>query len=437
MALLAPLTTLQERLAPPARRVQAALARGGEGLRKMPPRLRRGLLYGALSVFVVFLHRSYVRLRDLAAAREALPPHVSFYDGELGGSKLREGLEESGSTPAEAKAVLKALAPLGGAQRRYSGDRYRFFRSPTGELQHVTISRGTDRIIVLPLPQGKFKAVRSKAPIQLVRHSAAGTVTRTLWPAMLRAGMGDEVIQKYVEVFQWTVDFLSETRDGDRFSLSWIERRTPDGRVWGRDVQAALYEGKAAGRNIGIFFDDAYYDAKGNSLQRMFLRAPLDFRHITSGFSMGRWHPILHARRPHLGVDYGAARGTPVRAIGEGRVAAASYAGGFGKHIEIKHNATYTSLYGHLDRYAAGIAPGVHVRQGQVIGYVGSTGLATGPHLHFQFSRDGKWVNFAALKLPKDKSIPQSRAQEFSAVRDHWLKELGVDPALAKSGESR
>lgn len=427
------------RLEPAARRLSAAVAPRLRTLGALPAPLRRGFLYAAAAAIVLALRLGYVRLEKDAAIREVPPPQATFAEGELGGNALRDGLLESGSTKEEAKAVLAALRPFGGGQRRYKGDRWRLSRAASGELQHVTLNRGTERIIVSRADEGKFKAALSKAPIQLLRKSASGTVKSSLWVSMLKAGLNDEIIQKYSEVFQWTVDFLTDTRDGDRFSMVWTERRTPDGRVWGRDVQAAVYQGRAAGHNVGILFDDAYYDVKAASLERMFLRAPLDYRRISSVFTNGRFHPILKTRRPHQGIDYAASRGTPVKAIGEGRVTALGWHGGFGKRIEIRHNGTYASLYGHLDRYASGLSGGERVRQGQVIGYVGSTGLATGPHLHFQFSRNGVWVNYAGLKLPKSKSVPPGRLEEFNRARDLWLRELGEplpESAPASAGKA-
>jgi murein DD-endopeptidase MepM/ murein hydrolase activator NlpD len=159
----------------------------------------------------------------------------------------------------------------------------------------------------------------------------------------------------------------------------------------------------------------------------MFLRAPLNFRRISSFFSNSRWHPVLRFRRPHQGIDYAAPEGTPVVSIGQGTVRAAGWRGGFGKAVEIRHAGGYTTLYGHLSRYGPGIRSGVHVRQGQVIGHVGSTGIATGPHLDFRIAKDGKWFNFLSLKLPKATAVAKARRAAYSSLLRQRLPALGAE----------
>jgi murein DD-endopeptidase MepM/ murein hydrolase activator NlpD len=167
-----------------------------------------------------------------------------------------------------------------------------------------------------------------------------------------------------------------------------------------------------------------YYNAEGRSLARSFLRFPLEFTSITSLFTESRFHPILKTNLPHTGVDFAAPRGTPVRAVGDGVIAEAGWNGGYGKAIDVKHDATYMSRYAHLDSFAEGIHPGVAVTKGQVIGFVGSTGRSTGPHLHFELYKDQQYVNPLSVDFPADESIEPSLQRVFENQKRTYMVEL-------------
>lgn len=377
--------------------------------------LLRTAVYASLAVLLFTGGRYYRHLAASAAEWDAPPPAPQVVQGKLGGDRLRDALIDSGSSEEEAAKVIRSLRPAGGAGRIAMGDRFRIERSPEGVLLHVTLNRAKKQIVVAREGDG-FKTAVSETPMRGVRKSAGGTIKGSLWLSLADQGVSAEIIQEFADTFQWTIDFLTEPREDDRFALIWEERTTPDGRVWGREIIAGLYDGKRTGRQTAILFGDEYYDESGESLERMFLRAPLNYRRISSHFNRGRWHPILRKRRPHNGIDYAAPRGTPVVAVGGGRVSAVGRHGGYGKRIEIKHSSVYSTLYGHLNAYKGGIRVGSRVRQGEVIGYVGSTGLASGPHLHFQISKHGAWVNFLTLALPKAKPIPKEKRADFDAA---------------------
>lgn len=347
---------------------------------------------------------------------------------------LRNGLKESGSSPDEASAIVRAIKKVGGVRTARKGDSYEIVRDDDGTFRHLTLTRGKKRIFVRPDEDG-FEATVSDAPLHEVVLSAVGEIEGSLWLSMRAQDVPHEVIQEYADAFQWTVDFLTECRKGDDYAVVWSETRSADGRTWGREILAAIYDGKYTKRHAGVRFEDRYYDEKGNSLHRMFLRAPLNFRRISSYFSRRRFHPVLRYYRPHLGIDYAAPRGTPVVAVGKGRVSHVGRKGGLGKAVEFRHNATYKTLYGHLSRYAKGIKKGKQVKQGQVIGYVGSTGISTGPHLDFRISKNGKWVNFLRLKLPKIavKPLPKKKKAAFAALRDRYLNPIQTKILTAKA----
>jgi murein DD-endopeptidase MepM/ murein hydrolase activator NlpD len=388
--------------------------------------LLRTAIYASLTVILFTGGRYYRHLAANAAELDNWRPSLQVLQGKLGGNRLRDGLRDSGSEEPEVKGVLKALRRVGGAGRIHRGDRYRIVRSADGALHHVTLNRGRKNIVV-SRDEKDFKASVSEAPIRSVRRTVGGTIKGSLWLSLTRQGASAEIVQEFADTFQWTIDFLTEPREDDRYAVMWEERTTPDGRVWGREIVSGLYDGKRTGRQTAFLFEDEYYDEKGESLERMFLRAPLNYRRISSHFNRGRWHPILRKRRPHNGIDYAAPRGTPVVAVGSGRVTAVGRRGGFGKRIEIKHSSVYATLYGHLNAYKRGLRVGKRIRQGEVIGYVGSTGLASGPHLHFQISKHGRWVNFLRLKLPKAKPIPKGERARFDAIVSLSLPRLNAE----------
>jgi len=228
------------------------------------------------------------------------------------------------------------------------------------------------------------------------------------------------------EVFAWQINFFS-IQKGDFFKAVYEKKFVDDkpvgiGRIlsahfnhWGEDYYAFLF--KQDGK-------EAYFDEKGKSLQKQFLKTPLKFSRISSGFSYSRLHPILKVRRAHTGIDYAAPMGTPVKAVGDGTVIYRKYAGAAGRYIKIKHNATYKSGYMHLSRYAKGISVGARVKQGQVIGYVGSSGRSTGPHLDFRFWRSGTPINYLKMKFPPTSPVKSEYQEKYSVIKENWMAKL-------------
>lgn len=223
------------------------------------------------------------------------------------------------------------------------------------------------------------------------------------------------------DTYMWEVDFTRDIRSGDHFLVLMERMVSEEGEVrFGRILAAEL---KISGKDLPAFrFKDSkgresFYDAKGNSLKRAFLRAPVQFRRVSSGFSSGRFHPILNRIRAHQGTDYAAASGTPVMAAGNGTVVQAGRSGGYGNLIELRHTNGITTRYGHLRSFAGGIRPGARVSQGQVIGYVGSTGLATGPHLHYEFRVNGVAKDARRIDLGNGEPVKAAERASFEQVR--------------------
>ncbi len=245
----------------------------------------------------------------------------------------------------------------------------------------------------------------------------AGVVMSSLWESAQRADMDSSLIAELADIFGWQIDFAREVRLHDRWRLS-VEQKLVKGSPvgWG-SILAAEYENDGKSYQAFLYRKDGedigYFDLEGNSLRKMFLKSPIRFGRITSGFNLRRFHPILKIRRPHLGVDYAAPTGTPVRAVGDGVIQWAGWKGGGGKVIQIKHNSIYQTNYLHLNGFSRVIRTGSRVKQGQVIGYVGTTGMSTGPHLHFEFYQSGKYVDPLGKKFPSANPVPKSELTDF------------------------
>jgi len=249
---------------------------------------------------------------------------------------------------------------------------------------------------------------------KIIRYSS-GTIETSLWEAMIADSLHPILVVELSEIFAWTVDFFG-LQKGDSFKVIYEElfidnKSLGTGKIFGAQF---TWAGKTTTAIPCIQFGkESFFDCEGNSLRKAFLKAPLNFSRITSRFSSSRLHPILRIRRPHFGVDYSAPVGTPVHAIGDGRVVAAGTENGSGKMIKIVHNSVYTTAYLHLSRFGKGIVPGAFVKQGDIIGYVGSTGLSTGPHLDFRFYKNGSPVDPLTVEAPPVEPIMEENRIKF------------------------
>ena len=259
-------------------------------------------------------------------------------------------------------------------------------------------------------------------------RTASGTIRDSLFLAGINAGLSDNMIMQLINLYGWDIDFALEVRKGDEFNVIYKERYKDGEKVQDGPILAAEFinRGKSykAVRYTHADGHSDYYATNGDSMRKAFLRTPVEFARISSRFSLGRKHPILNKIRAHKGVDYAASTGTPVRATGDGVIKLAARKGGYGRAIIIQHGGRYTTLYGHLSRYARGTKRGKHVKQGQIIGYVGITGLATGPHLHYEFRVNGVHRNPLTVKLPKAKRIPDDLMDEFKTQTEPLLAQL-------------
>lgn len=259
----------------------------------------------------------------------------------------------------------------------------------------------------------------SRAPIvyDVETTFVSGAITSNLFNAVNDAGETPGFAITLADIFAWDVDFVRDIREGDRFKAI-VEKRFRNGKPagYGR-IQAAEFINQGH-RYSAFYFEGkdghgAYYDAQGNSMRKAFLKAPLHFSRISSGYSMNRMHPILKRRRPHQGIDYAAPTGTPIRTVADGTIIAKRYTKAAGKYLKLRHRNGYETVYNHMNNYARGMHKGKKVVQGEVIGYVGSTGYSTGPHLDFRMKRHGKYLNPLTVESPSGEPIPKTELQAF------------------------
>lgn len=274
----------------------------------------------------------------------------------------------------------------------------------------------------------EFKVTKHQREITTETKAAHGVIESSLWNAMVNNGLSFEITAKMEDALQWQVDF-HHIQKGDEFKLIYDQEYIEGEPVGIGQLRMAYYK-RDTHQFYSIYFDkpeaeiSGYYDREGRPMKSKFLRAPVKYSRISSYFNLNRFHPVLKRRRPHLGTDYAAPRGTPIYAVGDGVVTRASYTGGNGNFVKLKHDKVYETQYLHMSKIASGIKPGVFVRQGQVIGYVGSTGLATGPHVCFRFWQNGKQVNHLNLIFPQPKPLPDEMLPDFFQVRDVYLDQL-------------
>jgi murein DD-endopeptidase MepM/ murein hydrolase activator NlpD len=291
---------------------------------------------------------------------------------------------------------------------------------------------GKDAVLVVEKRGKGFVANEQVLRFETQIVVKSGEIRSSLFGATDDAGIPDAIATQLAEIFGGDIDFNRDLRKGDRFSLVY-ETLTHRGQPvrTGRILSAELVNDQ---RTLNAYWfqtengKGAYYSADGKSLRKAFLRSPLEFSRITSGFANARLHPILQTLRAHKGIDYGAPNGTRVRAVADGTVVSAGKQGGYGNLLVVKHQGAYSTAYGHLSAFAAGIRKGTRISQGDTIGYVGQTGLATGPHLHYEFRVNNQQVNPQALALPTSTPLESSQVGRFKAA----IRPLRAQLELAK-----
>ena len=346
-------------------------------------------------------------------------------------------LEKFGISPQDAASASAAAQQSYNLRQIRAGNTITVGRSVEGVLREIDYKIDPDRMLKIVPGESGFTAEVKEIPSKLEITAVSGQLDDSLFNAVEQAGESPEIAMRLAQIFGYDLDFYTDPRKGDTFRILLEKKKYTNGQRagYGR-IFAAEYDNGGKKYQALLFHDEfgrpAYYTADGKSLQKAFLRSPLKFgAPITSHFSTARFHPILKIVRPHLGTDYGAPIGTPVQAIGSGRVLFAGRKGGEGNMVSIAHANGYETMYLHLSRMY--VRTGQHVEIGKTIGLVGSTGLSTGPHLDFRILRKGQYKNFEKLGLPPSDPVSKKHLPEFAAVREKWLPLL-KKPELLQAG---
>jgi murein DD-endopeptidase MepM/ murein hydrolase activator NlpD len=274
---------------------------------------------------------------------------------------------------------------------------------------------------------------KREKPYDVEMKTVGASVENSLFADGQKAGIHPTLLSQLADIFTWDIDLEKDVHKGDSVKILY-EQRSRKGQEKNASLRILAAELVNAGQKLtAIYFEKQkgqgnYYNLEGRSLARSFLRFPLEFTNITSQFAHSRFHPILKLNVPHTGVDFAAKRGTPVRAVGDGVIAMADWNGVYGKMVEIQHDSTYTTRYAHLDRFAEGVRNGTAITKGQIIGYVGSTGRATGPHLHFELYKDQQYIDPLSVDFPAEDLIEPTLQTVFDNQKQIFLVELSSAP---------
>ena len=396
-----------------------------------------------LVLFALFISckKSEITQETIAAKApaEKAKPHWRAIEGQVRyGDNLQGILAKHQVDRNVAYKITQAFQTAFDVRRIKPGKKYSLFLDSLSVVQAFEYYPEKEQTVrVLRDSTGEFRAILQKRPLVKKVRSIKGRVRTTLYEAILDLGEKPDLIIAFSDVFQWDVDFFIDPRIGDEFRIVYekyylLDPQQPDSLGafirFGR-ILAGQYtlEGKPL---TAIYFDNTpggsgYYDLDGRSFQKTFLKSPLNYRRISSYFSGARRHPILKKVRAHYAIDYAAPMGTPISAAADGTIIDKGYNKGVGNYIKIRHkNPRYVTLYGHMSRFARGIRKGAKVKQRDVIGYVGQTGLATGPHLHYAFYENGRPINPLKIKNTSGDPILAQNRERFERVKKDLLMRL-------------
>jgi murein DD-endopeptidase MepM/ murein hydrolase activator NlpD len=322
--------------------------------------------------------------------------------------------------PGDSLFVLRRTGENGDSQAERVQPRFSSAES-RGSPMRLLYQRNVESVYRIDLDSTDVRVSMLYKNIRMETAFVKGTITNSLYETMMAQGEQPQLIMDYTDIFGWEVDFFSEVQPNDSFSILFQRKYCDSTCVGYGRILAAIYSGQV-GSFAGYRFTDpesttAYYNAEGQNLQKTFQKSPLRFSRVSSFFGR-RFHPIRRVMRRHYGVDYVAPKGTPVEAVSDGRVVSAGRSGGYGRLVVLGHAEGYQTRYGHLSGFAKGIRKGAPVKQRQVVGYVGSTGLSTGPHLHFEVRKFGSAVNPLKLNPPRRSPVKQAYMPQFAQVRD-------------------
>lgn len=364
---------------------------------------------------------------DLEPGKEKENPAPSLYDiplsdyqltrGEVRrGQSLSELLLPFGISPKQIYQISLLPDSLVEERRIKPGHDFTLFSTRDSTPAIFVYEKDPLNYVRVYLDSDTLRAENGTKPVEQRVKTAEGTIESSLWESMLKAEANPMLAVELSEIFAWTIDFFG-VQQGDRYKVIYEEFYVDSQSIGINRVMGAWIQHNGADFWAIAFEQDSimsFYDEKGNSLRKAFLKAPLRFSRISSGFSNSRYHPVLKIRRPHHGVDYAAPTGTPVHTVGDGFITATGYQRrGGGNYVKITHNSVYSTTYMHLSKFGKDVKKGRYVKQGDVIGYVGATGLATGPHLDFRFYKNGSPVNPLKVEAPPVEPVHEENLSAY------------------------
>jgi len=341
------------------------------------------------------------------------------------GDTLMKILTDAGAGRTEAQNAIDALVRVYDPRRLRSGQEITLSLQPAhngteAKLLSIDITADVGHAVAAKREGSGFRGTEIKVPLRRHFLRGHGTIHDSLYLSAVRAGVPVGVVVELIRMFSWDVDFEREIQPGDKFEVMFERHSAPNGSKDGAVSYASLTLGQ---RNLKLYrfeFDDGvvdYFNERGFSVRKALLKTPIDGAKLTSKFGM-RHHPIMGYSMMHRGVDFGAPTGTPIYAAGDGAVEIAGWQGAYGNYVRLKHSSGYSTAYGHMSSIAKGMKSGARVRQGQVIGYVGTTGRSTGPHLHYEVLKGGTQINPLGIKIPEGRKLEGDDARRFLKQRE-------------------
>lgn len=347
------------------------------------------------------------------------------------GDSMARLFKRAGIKPQALDEVMKSGEATKRLKNIFPNDIIRVLTDDEDRLQALRYEIDHESYLLVERNNGVLQATELKHDLETRVTHARGEIDSSLFLAAEAAGISQNIIMELAGIFGWDIDFVLDIRKGDHFTVVYEEIYRDGEKITDGNILAAEFVNKDKNYQAVRYTnpqtnDSAYYTPDGKSMRKAFLRSPVNFTRISSGFTTSRYHPILHKFRSHKGVDYAAKRGTPIRASGDGKITFLGRKGGYGRAIIVQHGSKYSTLYGHLNSYNKKLKVGSRVKQGQTIAYVGSSGLASGPHLHYEFRVSGVHRNPLTVKLPIAEPVPERYRADFELMTAPKLAQLNL-----------
>ncbi|WP_273206876.1 OapA family protein [Marinobacter subterrani] len=371
-----------------------------------------------------------VSLAEPAIAAKPAKPQLEWQTFDIkSGDTLSSLFKKAGFNDGTMLSVIHGDGEAKKLEKLYAGETIRFATTEDGALAGVELQRNRLETLKISKAGDSYTGDTEVRKPEARPAFASGTIDGSLYVAAREAGLNDQLTMELAGIFGWEIDFVYDVRKGDQFEVVYEELYL-DGEKFGTGrILSARFVNRGE-ENIALLYTDSngdsdYYTPDGKSMRKAFLRTPINAR-VSSPFNLQRRHPVLDVVRPHEGTDYGAPPGTPIKAAGAGRVIFAGWKGGYGRTVVLKHGDNITTLYAHMSRIGKGIKNGTRVKQSETIGYVGSSGMVTGPHLHYEFRLNGAPRNSRTVKLPDAKPVPSSEMARFKQVTEQRIAQFDV-----------